>query len=185
MLWTWGFFIKSAIDRVSTGMVGAWLLLIPLVLPKDSKSNKDRCGSDVDMAILDNAATTNDKSNCPNWVANSHVSCATFILAFISYLSTVITMSVCQCSQCFPSRNRAIKTIQKHLHEDKILLNSSGHRHTQEFTSHLQNCIDLNARYLESLGSSDEGKLIHTYYMVESERGHPSRFRQLVWCRWV
>ena len=110
---------------------------------------------------------------------HTHMSCATFILA-LSYLSTVITMSVCQCSQCFPSRNRAIKTIQKHLHEDKILLNSSGHRHTQEFASHLRNCIDLNARYLESLGSSDEGKLIHTYYMVESERGHPSRFRQLV-----
>jgi hypothetical protein len=88
-------------------------------------------------------------------------------------------MSVCQCSQCFPSRNRAIKTIQKHLNEDKTLLNSSRQRHTQEFASHLQNCIDLNTRYLESLESSDEGKQIHTYYMVGSERCLPSRFRQL------
>ena len=123
--------------------------------------------------------------NCVSKAQMSHATSSYLgVYLVASYLSTFITMSVCQCSQCFPSRNRAIKTIKKHLHEDKILLKSSEQRHTQEFAGHLQNCIDLNTRYLESLESSDEGKAIHTYYMVESE-SQLSRFRQLIWCRWV
>ena len=76
----------------------------------------------------------------------------------LSHLSTSTTMSLCQCSRCFPSRARSIKTIQQHLNADKDLLNSSGHSYTRGFAAHLQNCIDLNTRCLESLGSSDEGK---------------------------
>jgi len=53
-------------------MVGALLLLIPLISPKEgSKLNNDCCGSDVDMARLDelddaDTLLKNDKSNCPN-----------------------------------------------------------------------------------------------------------------------
>jgi hypothetical protein len=62
-------------------------------------------------------------------------------------------MPSCRCSQCFPSRSRALRTIQTHLKRDEDLFYSM--EHNPEVAAHLQNCINLNKEYLQ-VGLGDD-----------------------------
>jgi hypothetical protein len=64
-------------------------------------------------------------------------------------------MPICRCSQCYPSENRAIKTIKDHLRKDQLLL---AHPHSPDLVAHFQKCIENNMRYLQSVEGSDEGE---------------------------
>jgi hypothetical protein len=67
---------------------------------------------------------------------------------------TIISMLTCRCSRCYPSQKyETIATIKKHLRKDLELVDNSHIReHSAEFLAHLQECIDNNTRYLQSLG---------------------------------
>jgi hypothetical protein len=62
----------------------------------------------------------------------------------------------CYCTQCFPSKKRASKTIAKHLNYDIDLLNDSDLDHSQEFHDHLQDCIDRTTTSLASENASND-----------------------------
>lgn len=66
------------------------------------------------------------------------------------------SMPYCQCSICFPSKKKAIRTIKKHLKQDESLLCANDH--APEFIAHLQKCIDQNVSYLRSVDFPDDGE---------------------------
>ena len=64
-------------------------------------------------------------------------------------------MPICRCSQCYPSKNRAIKTIKDHLRNDlKLLANQTN----PELIAHLQQCIAHNTHVLQPEDGPGEGK---------------------------
>lgn len=64
----------------------------------------------------------------------------------------------CYCSQCFPQRNRTLKTIRRHLKQDQELLYSAEQTHTPEFNAHLQKCINMNNSFLSGGDPDQEGE---------------------------
>src|ERR1700726_4879159 len=62
---------------------------------------------------------------------------------------------LCYCSQCYPSHNWTLRTIQKHLKEDLDLLSQGSH--TDEFLIHLQDCIERTGDSLSSIESGEQG----------------------------
>lgn len=61
-------------------------------------------------------------------------------------------MSTCLCSQCFPEKFRNLRTIIRHLKDDRVLLHSSGIVHSQQIVAHLQRCITANELNLSTGG---------------------------------
>ena len=147
--WTCWFFIRSGSVSSSTCIDVGWLAR-PVRLRVGSNWKSKSIVGNVDITKLERKFPCLREVLTLPYMATRAIS--QLILSVSSH--TIISMLTCRCSWCYPSQKyETIATIKKHLRKDLELVDNSRIReHSAEFLAHLQECIDNNTRYLQSLG---------------------------------